>query len=113
MRSWGFGLWTPCLWKTGQKRRPGQEKQSPYLSVPLSPGLENTCIFSKATMGKLSGQIRTHLGPIWVQEAGAPSDAEVPTQAWKGSVLGSQPAHCGPVCEKPRTLIPTQASDQP
>jgi hypothetical protein len=35
------------------KRRPGRVSSSPYLPVPLSPGVGNTCIFSKATIGRL------------------------------------------------------------
>lgn len=35
------------------KHRPKGESSRPYLSVPLSPGVENICIFSKVTTGKL------------------------------------------------------------
>ena len=87
----------PCLQKRG-RLSPDQKGEShcPYLPVPLSPGVENPCIFSKATSGKLQdGEWHPQAPPRdkrltpsgqTPREPGSSTHRE-----WEGSTPGSQP----------------------
>lgn len=81
---WGAILFCPLSIKRGlmQMRRKGRE---PYLSVPLSPGVDNTCIFSKATTGELLSRGQ-HSGHIWMWEADTPRHlvSQICSLRWKG-----------------------------